>query len=280
MSDIYSKEESGNLSYQIRTGIILMLFSAMLIFFTYPAFNEAFLSNLLGVLLKKKLYIYDNKYEILLLLLIFFIGCFIPEIEYKGFTFYSSLYKRKKTGIKHIDNNIKLPGLMQRMLFYIFRNGTFIEECYDTHKAKYEQIKGILNREDLTKKQRKYYNRILKKENRVFYDWIQESENPIRDLIKYGQETNDLNLARSRMFHTLDITFLLMTAICFLLVIVNIFLKFYFSYDVSYISPIVIGVMTLFFHFLSRSIAKTWAAWYFRDIDYEISEAKNDRFNH
>lgn len=273
------KEKPGNLFDHILTGVIFMLFFAMLIFFTYPEFNNTLLSNFLAALLRSKephINIYDNRYESFLMFFIFIAGCFMPEIENIGFTSYSRLYKMKKTGVRYIDDNsnIKLPGLIQRMLFYIFRNGTFIEECYDSNKAKYKKIKDILNRDDLTKKQRKYYNRILRKESRVFYDWIQESENPIEDLTKYGQETDDSNLARSRLFHTLDISFLFMTAICFLLVIVNIFLKFYFSYDVSFISPFVIGIMTLFFHFLSRSIAKSWAAWYFRDIDYEVIVTK------
>jgi ABC-type multidrug transport system fused ATPase/permease subunit len=271
-------KELKNLSDHLLTGIVFMLFLAMLILFTYPAFNNELINNFLAELIRSKepnINIYDNKFESFLLFIFFIIGWFIPEIENKGFTYYSRLYEMKKTGIKHMDDNgIKLPGLAQRALFYIFRNGTFIEECYDTNKAKYEKIKCILNKQDITKKQRKYYNKILKKENRIFYDWIQETENPIKNLTKYTQETYNQNLARSQLFHTLDITFLFIMAICFLTVIVNIFLKYYFSFNLSCISPFVIGVIALFFHFLSRSIAVSWAAWYFRYIDFEISGTK------
>jgi len=231
-------KELRNLSDHLLTGIVFMLFLAMLTLFTYPGFNNTLINNFLAELIRNRepnINIYDNKYESFLLFIFFIIGWFIPEIENNGFTYYSRLYKTKKTGIKFInDNGIKLPGLIQRILFYIFRNGTFIEECYDTTKAKYDEIRSILNR-DITGKQRKYYNKILKKENRIFYDWIQKTKNPIEDLKKYAQEAYNPNLARSRLFHTLDITFLFITIICFTAMIVNIFLKFYFSFNLSYI---------------------------------------------
>ena len=65
----------------------------------------------------------------------FFIGFVIYGIRYLGFDYYRRIYNTKKSK----------KTLYTRLLFYMFRNGTVIEECLNENKKTSGTFEWILN---------------------------------------------------------------------------------------------------------------------------------------
>jgi hypothetical protein len=222
-----------------------------------------FLVFLLFLLLMRSAYpaLYTSGNIMIFTLIFFIISLLISSIKSLGFTYYAHLYGKKESG------KIKLPGLAQRILFHIFREGSVIEECLDNIKSRYETIENdILRRADLTKRQRKFYRKVLRKKDRPYYNWIQTSTNPTEDLVRFRSKTDITALTYNEVFHCLDITFLFITMLCFLSMLVNTLLML-FSYEFSLVVPFIIGVASLICHFTTKSLAKASAALYLREID-------------
>jgi len=208
----------------------------------------------------------------------FFLGFCIYCIRENGFTYYTRYtrnrndrYSQKKIS----QNGIILPGLIQRILFYIFRQGSVVEECCDNVKTKYDKIRTTLERTDLTERQRQFFTKVLQKENRIFYDWIQKSQNPVKDLRVLARKINDEKpeckiyefFCKSQIYQGLDTGSLLLTVICVISFLINIILRFLFSYDLPYIPPLLMGIMTFILHLLSKRLSAQKANMYMEKIN-------------
>jgi hypothetical protein len=183
----------------------------------------------------------------------FFIGLFIQGIRYLGFEYYIKIHKKAQKNRK----GGKYPTTFQRIFFYIFRNGTVVEECLDNISSKKIKPIGI--------------GRILKKikdkKYRAHYKWIQESKQPAKDLwilaekIKKDDPNNNIYQFYywSEVFQCLDTTFLLLCIIYLLSFITNFLLYIIQNKGYSIMIPIIITLLSLIFHRLSKSCAKASA---------------------
>jgi hypothetical protein len=211
----------------------------------------------------------------------FFLGFCIYCIRENGFTYYTRYARERNERYtkKKSQNGIILPGLVQRILFYVFRQGSVVEECCDNVKAKYDKIRTTLERTDLTKRQRQFFAKVLKKENRDFYDWIQKSQNPVKDLRILARKIDDKKpecqiyefFCKSQIYQGLDTGSLLLTVICIVSSLINIILGFLFSYNLSYIPPLLMGIITFILHLISKRLSAQKANMYMEKIDVILS---------
>jgi len=213
----------------------------------------------------------------------YFLGFCIYCIRENGFTYYTRYTRERneRCSKKNIfPNGIILPGLIQQILFYVFRKGSVVEECCDNVKTKYDKIRTTLERTDLTKKQRQFFSKVLKKEDRVFYDWIQRSKNPVKDLRVLAQKIDDKKpecqiyefFCKSQLYQGLDTGSLLLTLICVISFLINIILRFLFSYDLPYIQPLLMGIIPFILHLFSKRLSTQKANMYMEKIDDILTE--------
>jgi len=213
------------------------------------------------------------------IMVFFFLGFCIYCVRENGFTYYTRYVKMKRE--KHPQNNgIILPGPIQRILFYVFRKGSVVEECCDNVKTKYEKIRATLERTDLTKRQRKFFTKILEKENRTFYPWIQKSQDPVKDLRVLARKI-DIKMpecriyeffSKSQIYQGLDTGSLLLTAICILSSLVNMILTLLFSWHLPVILPLIMGIIPFILHLISKKLSAQKANMYIGKIDAILAE--------
>lgn len=199
--------------------------------------------------------------KISLLLIAFIIGFFIQGIRYFGFNYYMTIYKKAQRK-RHAGK--KYPCIKQRIIFYIFRNGTVVEECLDNVKSKYDNPN-----ENETLKTNNLRTKILKKKDGIVdYKWIQESgKQAANDMWTHAIKINKFAPREdvykyynySEVFQCLDSTFLLFSTITATLVIINV-LGLLFSFDFRLnISLIIILIANIVLHLISKKCAKMYA---------------------
>jgi hypothetical protein len=190
---------------------------------------------------------------------------------------------------------------IQRFLFYLFREGTCIEECRDNIKENYtpEKIK-----EYFPKMQKK----IARKSNRNFYAWIQNSfktnGHPEKDLFLYA---NQINTERPQdnvfqffntceLFQNLDTIFFICPFITLFISVIYIVFFRLFSIDISNkflfgisseplkVLPLqnilcqILYLSVLFlFHKIFKSISKSYANRFLKKIDDSLISLENEK---
>jgi hypothetical protein len=279
------KPESGlNFASSI-SGVIFSLMTAIIFMVIYGSETTVAVENLKDNF---------NFINISIILLAFFVGFFIQGIRYVGFNYYTYLYN--KNDISKSKDLICPKGIVcrqkaspyQRIIFYIFRNGTTVEECLSNVRAKYYVYNEAYDKcKEEKKKKNCSIKKSLKKQYRPYYGWIQESKQPAKDLWIYSNKINNAapqeNIFRfyhwSEAYQCMDTTFLLSCMVFLLIFFVNCSL-FIISYSfnkschISIVLPIVFSIISWLFHILAKACSKAYANRFFNHIDFGIKVIK------
>lgn len=233
MTNITNGKESNYIFVSFITGFVSFIIVFILLLILKSNFNIGVfsLSSVLDL----------NFYEIVFALLMIFIGFFIHGIRYLGFDFYRKIYKKNKE-----TNKFKI---IKKIFFYIFRNGTTVEECLNSKREK--------NSADV-------------------FEWIKESSEAHRDIWNYSllinQKCPSSNIYRfyfhSEVFQCLDTLFLFMTIICF------VFLPYFIlcTFDLKKIIFLCIFAFVLIiFHAFCKAIGKAFIRRFFLEIQIGLN---------
>lgn len=187
-----------------------------------------------------------NVLEITGFIAVFFIGFIIHGIRYLGFDYYRRIYNaknRKKT-------------LYTRLLFYMFRNGTVIEECLNENKKTSGTFEWILN---------------STKEKIVLDVWNYAKEisikNPQDDIYKFYYY--------SEIFQCFDTVFLFSSVSTFILGTIYCIIKHNFL-SAHFIMIFLLSLVFFLFHFLSKKTGKSFARRFFLEIQIGLNLLKNN----
>lgn len=183
----------------------------------------------------------------------FFIGFVVYGIRYLGFDYYRRIYNsknRKKT-------------LYTKLLFYMFRNGTVIEECLKEHR----------------------FIEDCKKNNQqtCSYKWIETSDNVALDIwnyakeisIKYPQDDIYKFYYYSEIFQCFDTVFLFSSVSTFVLGTTYCIIK-HNLLTVHFIMIFLLSLIFFLFHFLSKKTGKSFARRFFLEIQLGLNLLKNN----
>lgn len=187
--------------------------------------------------------------QAILFVLTFFIGFIIHGIRYLGFDYYHRIRNSK---------NYK-KNLYTRFLFYMFRNGTVIEECLNEKRNLKENTK-------LTS-----------------YKWIDESNNVVLDVwnhakeifVKYPQVDIYKFYYYSECFQCFDTIFMFASILTFVLGTADCIIKD--SILTKHFIMIVGLSFTFFiFHIFSKKTGKSFARRFFLEIQLGLNLLKNN----
>ncbi|MBR4372990.1 MAG: hypothetical protein IKP49_01330 [Treponema sp.] len=174
-------------------------------------------------------------------------GFFVHGIRYLGFDYYRKLY----------DNNQKKRGgkrtVLSRCIFYMFRNGTTVEEVANASREAKNDSSN----------------------NSSVYDWIRNSEHPERDLWinanKINNEQREANIYRfyyhSEVFQCLDTLFLLMTIPAVIFAVYFLFTNPYIRQQIFFC---IYAVVMLLFHKISKATSKSFCRRFFLEIEVAL----------
>ncbi|MDR1901281.1 MAG: hypothetical protein LBQ88_03225 [Treponema sp.] len=179
----------------------------------------------------------------------FIIGFFIQGIRYLGFEYYIKIHKKSQAGRL---SGKKYPGILQRIFFYLFRDGTVVEECLDNVAKKYK--KPIKNNTLASK--------IMGKQYRANYSWIQNSKRPAKDMWLYANKIREKAPKEkvyrfyywSEVFQCADTTFFIFCIVFLLSLIANIILPIFIGryFQTSIFQKSIPGVFLLFSFLLHK----------------------------
>jgi hypothetical protein len=177
----------------------------------------------------------------------FVIGFFIQGIRYLGFKYYIKLWKKSKE-----KNHL---GILQRIIFYLFRKGTVVEECM-----------------------------YVKKNDSERYPWIQGSQQPVKDMWLYANKIRKIapeeNVYRfyywSEIFQCLDTTFVLLGIVFFICFIINTWLYTFMGmyFQITILQIIISGISalsSLVFHRVSKGCSSVYADRFLFAIDKGVT---------
>jgi hypothetical protein len=177
----------------------------------------------------------------------FVIGFFIQGIRYWGFEYYIELWKKSQ--------GKKRRGLWQRIIFYLFRKGTVVEECLHVKKNDPEK-----------------------------YPWLRNSRQPVKDMWLYANKTRKIAPEEnvygfyysSEVFQCLDTTFVFLGIAFFICVIVNALLhKFtggYFRITMlQIIIPGIFALLSLVLHKVAKGCARAYAGRFLFAVDKGVA---------
>ena len=176
----------------------------------------------------------------------FFIGFVIYGIRYLGFDYYRRIYNTKKSK----------KTLYTRLLFYMFRNGTVIEECLNENKKTSGTFEWILN---------------STKEKIVLDVWNYANEisikNPQGNIYKFYYY--------SEIFQCFDTVFLFSSVSTFVLGTTYCIIKHNFL-SAHFIMIFLLSLVFFLFHFLSKKTGKSFARRFFLEIQLGLNLLKNN----
>lgn len=233
MNSLYNGKECNFIFVSFITGFVSFIVVFILLLILKSNFNENNLSNS---------FLFDLDFqEIVFALLMILIGFFIHGIRYLGFDYYRKIYKKNKETNKY--------KIRKRILFYIFRNGTSVEECFNEKRE--EKTADV-------------------------FDWIKNSKEPHRDIWNYSllihQKIPESNIYRfyfhSEVFQCLDTLFLFMAIIYFVTLFYVIF------YEFVLLKIIYIGVLVftlIIFHRFCKAIGKSFVRRFFLEIQIGLN---------
>ena len=176
----------------------------------------------------------------------FFIGFVIYGIRYLGFDYYRRIYNTKKSK----------KTLYTRLLFYMFRNGTVIEECLNENKKTSGTFEWILN----------------STKEKIFLDvWNYANEisikNPQGNIYKFYYY--------SEIFQCFDTVFLFSSVSTFGLGTTYCIIKHNFL-SAHFIMIFLLSLVFFLFHFLSKKTGKSFARRFFLEIQLGLNLLKNN----
>lgn len=242
------------------SGVIIIIFTVLV----FSIYSEKLLGIAEGI---KDIFTFLFV-NISFLVVAYILGFIIQGIRYLGFNYYMYIYEKAQPG--RLAGK-KYPGIYQRIIFYLFRNGTAVEECLDNLKAKYDNPDFRGNK--LAKK-------IQKKRFRPNYDWIQKSgKRAPKDMWIFANRINKTapqdNVFRfynwSEVFQCLDTTFLFFLLISIIVIIANVSINIFCEkYNFNIVLPIILAPVSLLLHFLSKSCSKMYARRFLFDIDNSL----------
>jgi hypothetical protein len=255
------------------TGIVFIVFASLCFIIIYNSYidslNVNYLKNIEAIFALVSVPV-----------LAYIVGFFIHGLKYSlGTSYYIHIYNKAQ---KKKKKSKTYPGVWQRIIFWVVRDGTVIEECLNNVKEQYTKIE-----EKSKEKISKLDNLILKKKDgRVFYDWIQKSKkkdkNPLDDMWIYAKQINhkrpEDNIYQffnmSQTFQCFDMAFLLCSMLLVLLVPLNFVLKFICNYQFSIFSIVVLPLVFSLFSFVlfatCRSSSKSMANRFLYHIDISL----------
>lgn len=190
--------------------------------------------------------ILDNKYynTIILFIISYIFGMFIHGIRYVGFMQYKKLYDK---GIKN---------RWTRLLFYLFRKATTVEECYDLYrdeKCSYNWIVETRKKDKKRKQGRKAVAKMWQLAAKI------DKEQNIYQFYFY-----------SEIFECCNTIFLFMGITQGLMILYNLYPLIY-EYNSNLLFNVrfkaVLFFMFLLLHFLSQRISIAYADRFIYDID-------------
>lgn len=181
--------------------------------------------------------------DVMIYIVSFIIGFFVHGIRYWGFDYYRRLYNKNKS------NNKQRKSLFMRIIFYLFRNGTIIEECLDEKRDP----------------------------NRSF-DWIRNSDNPAADVWNYARKIS-LNSPEadvyqfyyhSEVFQCFDTAFFILSFVTLCLGIWKIVINFN-NLEVMHFSVLIFSLFMFLLHRLCKRTSKSFARRFFLEIQINLN---------
>ena len=176
----------------------------------------------------------------------FFIGFIIHGIRYLGFDYYRRIYNAKKPK----------KTLYTKLLFYMFRNGTVIEECFNENKKTTGTFEWILN---------------STKEKIALDVWNYAKEISI----KYPQDDIYKFYYYSEIFQCFDTVFLFSSFSTFVLGTTYCIIK-HNLLSAHFIMIFLLSLVFFLFHFLSKKTGKSFARRFFLEIQLGLNLLKNN----
>jgi hypothetical protein len=244
---------------------------SILTFFVFKEISSMEMFNFLDKIENTFTFVFLN---FSLLAITFIIGFLIQGIRYLGFNYYITIWQKAQPG-RHAGK--KYPSIRQRILFYIFRNGTVVEECLDGIMVRYDN-------DNKTPEMNKSHKKNMDKRYRPIYDWIQASGNKAdKDMWIHATKINRVapqdDVYRfynwSEVFQCLDTTFLFFTVTTPILIFLNVFDRFLNSrFHSNKIFLIVMFLSCLILHIVSKGCAKMYARRFLYQIEKSLKSYK------
>lgn len=195
-------------------------------------------------------------FDFIVYLVSFLIGFFVHGMRYLGFDYYRRLYNKHKQKANNEQQKTKKQktqkqkkSVFMRMLFYLFRNGTVIEECL------YE-----------------------KRNPNTSFEWIRNSDNPAVDVWNYARkislESPQADIYQfyyhSEVFQCFDTVFFMLSFVTFCLGLLGIGIN-YKCLESRHLSVLVFSLILLFLHWLCKKTSKSFARRFFLEIQTNLN---------
>ncbi|MBP3367348.1 MAG: hypothetical protein J6K96_10240 [Treponema sp.] len=190
-------------------------------------------------------------FDLIIYVVSFVIGFFVHGMRYLGFDYYRRLYNKNKQKEKDEQRKIKKQkkSLFMRILFYLFRNGTIIEEC--------------LNEKRCPEKT---------------FDWIRNSDKPAVDVWNYARkislESPKADIYQfyyhSEVFQCFDTVFFMLSFVAFCFGAWGIGMN-YKNLESRHFSVLVFSLILFFLHWLCKKTSKSFARRFFLEIQTNLN---------
>lgn len=190
-------------------------------------------------------------FDLMVYVVSFLIGFFVHGMRYLGFDYYRRLYEKRKQE-KNEQQKIKKQKrpVFMRILFYLFRNGTIIEECI------YEK---------------KYCS------DRTF-DWIRNSDKPAVDVWNYARkislESPKADIYQfyyhSEVFQCFDTVFFMLSFVAFCFGAWGIGMN-YKSLEIRHFAVLIFSLFLFLLHWLCKKTSKSFARRFFLEIQINLN---------
>lgn len=180
-------------------------------------------------------------HQLILSLFMVSFGFFVHGIRYLGFDFYRTIYSKHKETKKY--------KFIKKIFFYVFRNGTTIEECLKEKRNE---------------------------KNSDVFDWIKKSEAPARDIWNHSLAIHQNNTSsniylfyfHSEIFQCLD-TLFLFSATLFPGILIYGFFNDFCLVKQFYLTAFFL--ILLVFHMMCKAIGKSFIRRFFLEIQIGLN---------
>jgi len=224
------------------------------------------------LLTERQIFYQKIRLVVIVILILFLIGCFIPSLHNAGFMYYKQvrlnwIAKREKAK-KEKGKELKRHGKFQNFMFKTFRDGSVAEECSDSMRklksgeSSFIFLDGCKNEQEAVNKHRALAREIM-------------TNTTLKDSYYVNKTYRDCE-----KFQCLDIGFKLFAVLIIFLGPLNIVFNHFKNYNFSIVMPFVYGALFYAIHKICKHQSKNLAQRYLSDINtgwQQIEETKKER---
>lgn len=190
-------------------------------------------------------------FDFIVYVLSFVMGFFVHGLRYLGFDYYKRLYdkNRRKAENEQQKATKRKKSLFMRIIFYLFRNGTVIEECLDEKRCP-----------------------------DISFDWIRNSDKPAVDVWNYARKISmeapksDIYqfYYHSEVFQCFDTVFFILSFAAFCLGILGIGMN-HNNFENRYLYVLIFSLFLFLLHWLCKKTSKSFARRFFLEIQINLN---------